>query len=58
MTLVVEPMIPDQELCAKHGFWIGPEYWEGACSVSGDARGKAYVELNGFGRGPEGTFRP
>ncbi len=58
MTLVVEPMVQNQELCAKHGFWIGPEYWEGACSVSGDVSGKAYVELNGFGRGPEGTFRP
>ena len=57
MTLVVEPMVLDQELCAKHDFWIGPEYWEGACTVSGDITGKAYVELNGFGRGPEGTFR-
>jgi len=58
MTLVVEPMLENQELCAKHGFWVGPEYWEGACTVSGDSTGKAYVELNGFGRGPEGTFRP
>ena len=23
-----------------------------------DCTGKAYGELNGFGRGPEGTFRP
>lgn len=58
MTLVVEPMVLDQELCAKHDLWIGPEYWEGACTVSGDVTGKAYVELNGFSGGPEGTFKP
>lgn len=56
MTLRIEPLVIDQELCAKHGLWIGPEYWEGACSVNGDAKGLAYVELNGFSRGPEGTL--
>lgn len=56
LTLTVEPMVVDQELCAEHDLWIGPEYWEGACSVSGDVAGKAYVELNGFCRGPEGTI--
>lgn len=54
--LIVEPLVLDQELCAKHHLWIGPEYWEGACSVSGGATGKAYVELNGFGAGPEGAL--
>lgn len=50
--LVVEPVIKDQALKAKHVFWVGPEYWEGACSVSandGNLLGRAYVELNGFG---------
>lgn len=50
MTLTIEPTVLDQELCAKHHLWIGPEYWEGACRVSGDVNGKAYVELNGFGK--------
>lgn len=50
MTLTIEPTVVDQELCAEHDLWVGPEYWEGACRVSGDATGKAYVELNGFGK--------
>lgn len=49
MTLTIEPTVIDQELCAKHKLWIGPEYWEGACRVSGEVNGRAYVELNGFG---------
>ncbi|MCB1887583.1 MAG: carotenoid biosynthesis protein [Rhodocyclaceae bacterium] len=52
----VQPMVRDQELRAKHGFWAGPEYWEGASSVSGAVGGRAYVELNGFCRGVEGTL--
>lgn len=56
MELLIEPLVLDQELCAKHGLWIGPEYWEGACSVKGGALGKAYVELNGFSGGPEGSL--
>ncbi|MCB1926654.1 MAG: carotenoid biosynthesis protein [Rhodocyclaceae bacterium] len=55
-TFEVEPMVKDQELRAKHGFWPGPEYWEGAATVGGAAAGKAYVELNGFCRGAEGTL--
>ena len=50
--MIVIPLLKDQELRAKHLFWIGPEYWEGACKVidiSGKEIGKAYVELNGFG---------
>lgn len=27
--------------------WLGPVYWEGACTVSGSHRGVAYVELLG-----------
>lgn len=54
-TFEVQPMVRDQELRAKHGFWPGPEYWEGAASVAGAAPGRAYVELNGFCRGVEGT---
>ncbi|QID16376.1 carotenoid biosynthesis protein [Nitrogeniibacter mangrovi] len=54
-TYEVQPMVQDQELRAKHGFWPGPEYWEGAATVGGDNAGKAYVELNGFCRSVEGT---
>lgn len=46
----VQPLLKDQELHAKHGFWIGPVYWEGACGVAGAVNGKAYVELNGYCR--------
>lgn len=51
-TFIVKPILVDQELRAKHNFWIGPEYWEGDCKVtdkSGVHIGDAYVELNGFG---------
>jgi predicted secreted hydrolase len=42
MTLTVTPVILDQVL---EGF---PVYWEGAATVSGDATGRAYVELTGY----------
>lgn len=51
-TFTVEPLVKDQELRAQHRLWIGPVYWEGACSVSGASAGQAYVELNGFCRCP------
>ena len=47
----IEPLVKDQTLKAKHIFWIGPEYWEGACNVfdeNDNVIGQAYVELNGF----------
>lgn len=44
----IQPLVKDQELSGNHSFWIGPKYWEGACSVSGDISGKAYVELDGY----------
>ncbi|CAD6877675.1 hypothetical protein [Methylomonas albis] len=44
----VQPLVQDQELRAQHGLWVGPVYWEGACSVAGATSGQAYVELNGF----------
>lgn len=34
-----------QEMQARR--WWGPVYWEGACEVSGSARGHGYVELLG-----------
>ncbi|MDD2914734.1 MAG: lipocalin family protein [Gallionella sp.] len=47
-TFTVQPLVKDQELHGKRGeMWVGV-YWEGACSVSGAANGKAYVELNGY----------
>lgn len=45
---VLEPMVKDQELHAGHKLWSGPVYWEGTVAVSGSAKGRAYVELNGF----------
>jgi predicted secreted hydrolase len=49
-SLIIRPKLADQEMTA--GFWIGPRYWEGACSVAGTTSGSAYVELTGFGAGP------
>lgn len=49
---IVKPAIADQELRGQHLFWVGPEYWEGACQVYDENEqqtGDAYVELNGFG---------
>lgn len=49
----ISPSIDNQELRAKHHIWIGPEYWEGACIVKdilGNEIGRAYVELNGYGK--------
>ena len=51
-TLTVMPLLADQELRANHTIWVGPEYWEGDCSVTnseGEEIGDAYVELNGYG---------
>jgi len=42
MTLTVTPAVADQVL---EGF---PVYWEGAAIVTGDATGRAYVELTGY----------
>ncbi len=44
LKLTVVPDLDDQELYASGG----PTYWEGSSTVSGDATGKSYVELNGF----------
>jgi predicted secreted hydrolase len=45
MNFTVIPFIEDQEL-----YDLSPliPYWEGASSVSGDATGRAYVELTGY----------
>ncbi|ABK44108.1 secreted hydrolase-like protein [Magnetococcus marinus MC-1] len=51
------PQVKDQELRAVHGYWAGPEYWEGTNTVTSDkVNGRAYVELNGYCRGIEGTW--
>ncbi|RKZ51303.1 MAG: hypothetical protein DRR08_29435 [Candidatus Parabeggiatoa sp. nov. 2] len=43
LKLTVTPVMADQEVQA------GPQtYWEGAALVSGDATGRAYVELAGY----------
>ena len=39
----VTPAMEDQEM--SDGDQV---YWEGASTVSGDATGRAYVELNGY----------
>jgi predicted secreted hydrolase len=51
LDLDVMAAVADQELHARHEFWPGPEYWEGACHVrdaAGQPVGDAYVELNGY----------
>lgn len=42
-TYTVTPALKDQEVSTAV-----PIYWEGACTVSGDATGRAYVELTGY----------
>jgi predicted secreted hydrolase len=44
LSLTITPDLDDQELSGT----AGPTYWEGSSTISGDATGKAYVELNGF----------
>ena len=46
--LDITPYMLDQEVRPKSNAWLTPTYWEGAANVSGDKRGKAYVELHGF----------
>jgi len=43
--LVVRPGTAEQEMNGSG--WLGPVYWEGACTVAGSHRGAAYVELLG-----------
>ncbi len=43
-TFTVTPTLRDQEL----GNAFPVKYWEGACTVSGSATGRAYVELTGY----------
>jgi hypothetical protein len=43
--LLVRACPAEQEMQARR--WWGPVYWEGACEVSGSARGHGYVELLG-----------
>jgi predicted secreted hydrolase len=51
-SFTVQPEVRDQQLCGRHSLWVGPVYWEGACSVGGAVTGRAYVELNGYCRCP------
>ena len=44
LELEVVPVMDDQEVRPV----FGPVYWEGDATVSGDATGQAYVELNGY----------
>lgn len=46
--LVVTPARADQEVIDSR--MQSRSYWEGACAVSGDAAGRAYVELTGYCR--------
>lgn len=53
LSLRVEPLVADQELVTEQS--TGVTYWEGACRVSGTARGgavagRAYAELTGYAR--------
>ncbi|MEC9340914.1 MAG: lipocalin-like domain-containing protein [Pseudomonadota bacterium] len=49
MTLVVRAVFPEQEMA---GMGWGPDYWEGAVTVSGDRAGEGYMELTGYGGPP------
>jgi len=51
-TLFVTPLVADQEVAKP---WLYPTYWEGACGVTGDATGDAFVELVGYAE-PLRTF--
>lgn len=44
--LKITPLMEDQECIATAT--TGNRYWEGACSVRGTTRGRAYVELTGY----------
>ena len=49
LTLEITPLIRDQEFLAASS--TGNYYWEGDCGVGGTARGRAYVEMTGYGNG-------
>ena len=44
LNFTVLPVVEDQELSNN----FANVYWEGACVVSGDVSGRAYVELTGY----------
>jgi predicted secreted hydrolase len=44
--LKVTPLMKDQEVIAYRS--TGNYYWEGACNVEGDEKGRAYVEMTGY----------
>ncbi len=46
--LRLSPLIEDQELVTTRSTFN--YYWEGACTVEGTARGKAYIEMTGYTR--------
>ncbi|HEX8949118.1 MAG TPA: lipocalin family protein, partial [Dissulfurispiraceae bacterium] len=46
VSFTVTPLIKDQEFVATHS--TGNYYWEGACGVTGNGKGRAYVELTGY----------
>jgi predicted secreted hydrolase len=46
LNIMVTPLVKDQEFLAP-GI-TGNAYWEGACSVEGSVRGRAYAELTGY----------
>lgn len=50
LNLTVTPVIADQELSTDNAFLPAKlrAYWEGVAIVSGDATGRAYVELAGY----------
>lgn len=45
-TLKIKPLIRDQEFSGAAS--TGNYYWEGACTVEGSAKGRAYVEMTGY----------
>lgn len=46
LSIIISPLIRDQEFTAARA--IKNLYWEGACSVQGTVKGRAYVEMTGY----------
>ncbi len=46
ISIRIMPLVEDQEFIGTRS--TGNRYWEGACSVEGSERGRAYVELTGY----------
>ncbi len=44
--ITIIPLIEDQEFIGTYSTWN--YYWEGTCAITGNIKGRAYVELTGY----------